>query len=379
MTRLYSYRAYKSVLAVFLLLSVLLSACGDATSTPAVPAGGTSGAGPSSPLPATATPTSKPVSASVATPTRSSLPTVTSLAATPSPKPVATGPGKLVYESAEPLHVIYAVNPDGTAKTKIADGMSPVLSPDGKRVAYVKITAGQFGIRPFDSVVEVANLDGSGKQELCKLKQNYVVSLLRWSPRDRFIAYREAPSNTDGIPQIGLCNTADKQTGEVIRNQAKTVMLYDWSPDGENAIWLVGPDFDRLKLYYGDPDKGGQGAVEIAAGLHRIPDGPFSTGYNTARFSPDGKTIAVSGSKLFFVSVPGQKSPLDGRTIDLGSSASVVNIAFSPDGKTLAVVLFSTAGYPYMKLVDLGDKQFGKISEIPDGPYRAISLDWSRQ
>jgi Tol biopolymer transport system component len=324
--------------------------------------------------------TKAPANNSAATPTATVVdaPTMTAAAKPPS-TPVASGPGKLVYESGEPQNVIYAVNPDGTGKTKIADGRTPVLSPDGKRVAYVRVTSGELGVRPFKSVIEVANLDGSGKQQLCTLKENYVVGLLRWSPRERFIAYREAPSNTDGIPQIGQCSTADKQIAAVKRTQGDPVMLYDWSPDGDNALWLAGPDLENLKLYYGDPDKGGQGAVEIAKGLYRIGAGPFSTDYNTARFLPDGKTIAVSGSKLFFISVPGQKSPLEGKVIDLGSETLASAVAFSPDGKTIAAIIYGSSGYPSLKLIDLSDKNFGKVSDLPNSPIRATSVDWSRQ
>ncbi len=57
--------------------------------------------------------------------------------------------------------------------------------------------------------------------------------------------------------------------------------------------------------------------------------------YPTVRFSPDGKTIAVGGTSLYFTSTPGQKSPLEGQKY-LGGE--VDQLAWSPDSRALALI-----------------------------------------
>jgi Tol biopolymer transport system component len=93
--------------------------------------------------------------------------------------------------------------------------------------------------------------------------------------------------------------------------------------------------------------------------------------YPAARFSPDGKTIAVLGSKIFFVSTPGQNSPLAGKTVDLYSFA---NFAWSPDGKGLAIMAGATPNAPNrIWMVDIATGR----SEVLATDI--ISMDWSRQ
>ncbi len=46
-----------------------------------------------------------------------------------------TYPGQLVYKSQN--DGIFLINPDGTGRRKLAEGSSPVLSADGKRLAFV--------------------------------------------------------------------------------------------------------------------------------------------------------------------------------------------------------------------------------------------------
>src|SRR5690348_5379959 len=109
-----SDKFYLLTALLILILLVTLGACGDPspTATPVVPTA------------AANTPNTSTVAAATtasAKTTAVTLPTVTSLpaktpAATAIPattKPVAPGPGKIAFDTAEPNSAIYVLNPDG--------------------------------------------------------------------------------------------------------------------------------------------------------------------------------------------------------------------------------------------------------------------------
>ncbi len=55
-------------------------------------------------------------------------------------------PGKLVY--VDPNKQIFTINSDGTNRTKIAEGSTPLFSPDGKQVAFINrkpLSGAEFG------------------------------------------------------------------------------------------------------------------------------------------------------------------------------------------------------------------------------------------
>jgi WD40 repeat protein len=105
--------------------------------------------------------------------------------------------------------------------------------------------------------------------------------------------------------------------------------------------------------------------------------GASSNIYTAAKFSPDGKTIAVGGEKIFFLSVPGQKSPLEGQVIEGYSGVS--QIAWSPDGQALAIrgVGSTSNNNTPLQIIDLvGGRVTGKITTVVDNVWM---FDWTRQ
>lgn len=351
---------------VILAITLALSACGnDPTPTSAPPAANpTATAAPQTTKPATPlTPT-----AVASLPTITANPTATKPASLSTATPLPAGPGKIVYDT--PDGAIYLVNPDGSGKTKIGDGRSPIFSPDGKQIAYAALFEGQtIGTRPFKAGIQTVNLDGSNRQNLCEAKADYLINPLRWSPRNRYIAYNQVPSNSDGISTVSQCGTADKVASEVKRSQGTPLMIYDWSPDGNYAIWQN----DKGQVFYGDPDKGGEGAVTLTNGEYAANFFGDVKFYTAARFSPDGKTIALAGEKLFFVSAPGQKSALAGKTLDIRDISS---LAWSPNGQKLVISAFGPQGFGSLKVLDLSEKQFGQATPLAE---RSGRVDWSRQ
>jgi Tol biopolymer transport system component len=279
--------------------------------------------------------------------------------------------GRIVYENNN--KEIMLINPDGSGRIKVTNGQSPIFAPDGKRLAFV-IRAEDFETNPnAKDIMYTVNLDGSGRQEMCSGQNRQYLILSRWSPRDRFIAFGSVPRQTDGFPLIFLCNTTDKKANAGVKpSQGYASVFYDWTPDGENALWHV-YETNSWGIYYGDPDKNGAGAVRLAS-LDDLPVGLPTPEYTSARFSPDGKTVAIMtyNGKLSFVSVPGQKSPLEGKVIDKLSERYSGSLAWSPDGKAIA---FYEAKNNALRIIDVAD-QFGKVTTLATDV--GGSLDWSR-
>jgi len=291
--------------------------------------------------------------------------------------------GKLVYSDYEGN--ITLINPDGSGKKIVGHGKNPLFSPDGQRVAFtVELPATQNAYYGGDRIVSV-NLDGSGRQEMCTSKPNYGFELLRWSPRGRFIALIELLQAVEGDPgYVSMCPIASSKPNDPLTmRQGAIRWIYDWTVDGENALWQTQENGSNdFALYYGDPDKFGDGAIKLTNGQYLSPygmQGDPRRSYHNARFSPDGKTIAVVGEKIFFLSVPGQKSPLEGKV--LNGFQTFQDIAWSPDGRALAFLNVETDASSnskaLLKIVEVGPDQMpGKVISID---ANISQFDWSRQ
>ncbi|MEI6043621.1 MAG: hypothetical protein WCS37_04415 [Chloroflexota bacterium] len=143
-----------------------------------------------------------------------------------------------------------------------------------------------------------------------------------------------SPKNGPGTDY--LCNVADKTLSPDIKtSQGLVAGAYDWTPDGNSAVWQASTNYDNFQLYFGDPDKAGSGAVLLKPKVDNrySPDG-FRY-YGAIRISPDGRTITVGGTSLIFLSVPSYHSPLEGQNFIGGASNS---LAWSPDGRALVLL-----------------------------------------
>jgi|GEM_PF-2506599 len=367
----------KSLTILFIILmTTLLVACGDSTlaTAPVAITITTTNSATVSSNPTAVPTTTKPATTNVVPTVK---PTTTSPATTAAPtsKPTQNGlVGKIAYNTFDPndLPEIYVINPDGTGKVRIAQGRSPLFSPDGKQVAFLtrldKVEPG--GWRKVG--IYTANLDGSDKKLYCSGSGNAQLDLVRWSPRNRYIIMN---GSEIGPGMLLFCNLADGKYTPVFSDKSGAISkVFDWTPDGENALWQAGEDYHDLNLYYGNPDKGGKDAIQLTNNQNRhtdkLPQGlQIFSYYFFARFSPDGKTIAVGGTKIFFISTPGQKSPLEGKVIE-GIGSSLTGLAWSPDGKAVA---YSDWDSKAVKIVDMDS---GKVTTLENTGFLG---DWTRQ
>jgi len=297
-----------------------------------------------------------------------------SATATP-PSASAIYPGKIVYETGtgDRNAPVYVMNADGSGKVKVGDGRSPVFSPDGNRVAYYFQGSPIPDSPGSNAAIRSVNLDGSVTKDEATFGVNSFLTLVRWSPSGHYIAVNHTQN---GPGAISLFDTTTGKTGDSLKYlQGDVSLIFDWTPDGSNALWQASLVYGDMKnLYFGNPDTRGDGALQLTHGENQIVRDPFHY-YACARISPDGKTIAVAGTKVFFLSVPGQVSPLDGKSLD--GLSDVYSLSWSPDGRALAVATgqqFSPNGTGRtLSVVDIASSQV--ITTVP-GAGRA---DWSRQ
>ena len=245
-------------------------------------------------------------------------------------------PGKIVFDTVLPdgPATISIMNPDGSGRVEIAAGRSPLFGPDGTRIAFLaplRAAGGPGG--PVGTVaIRATNLDGSQPRDLCTVDGNAQLDLVRWSPRNRYIALN------GGQNPPGALFMCDLGTGTlstpVTTGTGPAAEVFDWTAGETARLWQAATPAGDWRLYYGNVDVA-EGALQVTHGENRA-DTYGLLHYPAARLSPDGKTIAIAGARLYFKSVPGQVSPLDGKTI--AGLAQPARVAWSPDSRALAVV-----------------------------------------
>jgi hypothetical protein len=104
--------------------------------------------------------------------------------------------GKIVFESShEGNSEIYVVDADGSNQTKLTNNdlthdEDPAWSPDGKKIAYLSVTAG--GAEGGSIFLRVMNADGSNNQLLLSYLGRSQDVFFMWSPDGKQILVREA-------------------------------------------------------------------------------------------------------------------------------------------------------------------------------------------
>ena len=217
---------------------------------------------------------------------------------------------------------------DGIA---IAQGSTPIFSPDASRVAFIGDSNGELS-----NLIQSVALDGSDKRNHCTVSGKYFFSLIRYAPDGNSILVGQ---QTVGVHQLFSCNLATGKLNGPLTLNGTTQLLptFDWTKDGRHAVWQYPDNANNDgNLYYGDPNNLAQGQAVTNQ------ENSTSGYYEDATLSPDGKTIAIAGDALFFVSVPGQTSPLAGKVFFKGLSPS--RLVWSSNGSEILVVVSGPDG-----------------------------------
>lgn len=229
---------------------------------------------------------------------------------------------------------IYSVNPDGgrlvnVTRSPLSRESTPVVSPDGSRVAYTRHTDG-------DVHVYVMNSDGSGKRRVSTDNGRAP----KWSPDGRRIAWATLSddgvyvANADGTDARGLADDAEGSG-------------FAWSPS-------------RREIAYPRPE--GIAVDRVDGGGRRVL-GTRAQDVQDPAWSPDGTTIAfLAAGGLHVIRADGSGERL------LAQADWVPSAAWSPDSR---LILFGRGGSIGVIRADgrseklLTRREWGEVSSGP--------------
>jgi dipeptidyl aminopeptidase/acylaminoacyl peptidase len=129
---------------------------------------------------------------------------------------------------------IWAVNANGGQPRLIADGQTPAIAPDGKRLVY--LSKGQ---------IWTATLDGQGQKPEQLLQLRGSVDRLRWSPDGAHIAF---VSNRDDHSFIAVYTLAQKSI-TFLEPSTDFDIAFAWSPDSRHIALLRIPSVRDAILF----------------------------------------------------------------------------------------------------------------------------------
>ena len=206
----------------------------------------------------------------------------------------------------------------------------PALSPDGRRIAFVRFSGAT-------SDIYLMNADGSN---VSRLTVGMDLSYPSWSPDGRSLA-----AATSDMPYWGEIYLLDAdKNGKSPVKIASGASMPTWSPDGKRIAFvaLSGDDgFHALEISNVD----GSGIVEL------VPQAPHSI--NHPAWSPDGTRIAFSECNDAKCEV--NVISLNGALLWKTSLGSVYGPRWSPDGRWLAFT-FSDWVNEYVAFTDASGK-----------------------
>lgn len=217
----------------------------------------------------------------------------------------------LTCSSFVPVRAASDVSPlksfDLDAARSIVSVSEPSISPDGKRVVYVR-SHGDFKADKTLSELAIVNVDGTESRTVTRERES--VSTPRWSPRGNGLAFLAAPQSGKP-PQLFVMPMDGGDAQQVTKNSAG-IESFAWKPDGAQLAFVARDDAPDAK------------AIEKHLDLFETTDEHYLT------------RAASQPSHLWLVGRDGSGA----KQLTHGAMSVVVGegawLAWSPDGKTLA-------------------------------------------
>lgn len=237
---------------------------------------------------------------------------------------------------------IWTMNADGTVPTNLLSGgvdeEQPAWSPDGRRIAFARVSGSPSGCGVGD--IYVMDVDGSNVTQLTTNSLGTVATEPTWSPDGTRIAYtlgqQDATCN-DGDSEIWMMN-ADGTGQTAVTSGGIGIYNGDgepaWSPDGTKIAftgWRGASGNQLFGIFTINPD---------GSGITRLTGYPISFVHTySPAWSPDGQRIAYERSDAWTGSDEIWVMNADGS----GHTAVTQNgfltnwsPAWSPDGQQIA-------------------------------------------
>ena len=259
----------------------------------------------------------------------------------------------VIKSEKNPIGTLYVVSTLGGRSQKILDGIdSPVtFSPDGKRIAYAR---GSYPASD-ESVIMVANADGSGARILAKRKRpGLFVPIFytgpSWSPDGKRIAASVASG--PGSAKI-IAIDANSGAEEVVSSGWITAQMVTWMPSGDSLVAVTSRDGSDEQVWL----------VPYPAGEPTRLTNDFYS-YRMPTVTADGsKIVAVAqdmDAELWHVPLDGASEP---RKIVDGKAVGTYGLSVAPDG-SLAFVVLENGNYD----VWIADANGGNQRQLTSSP-----------
>ncbi len=228
---------------------------------------------------------------------------------------------------------VWLIAPDGANATKLVDGpvSSPRWSPDGTRLAYVRL------VDPEKFLFELflIDADGTSPRQLTYGSSGAMHSL-SWSPDGTRIAIVFEPSTAD--PEGGI---TERQVRVIPVDGGEPVTVYEhafariggWSPDGTRLLVYPEGVWDDGGIFVARADGSGVERLTEASGVQVEVTGWTPVG----GYSPDGSRILFSSGKEGPDRIEVMNADGSGRRfLTEGGTVSEFQATWSRDGQHIA-------------------------------------------
>jgi len=229
----------------------------------------------------------------------------------------------------------------------------PTLSPDGKRIIFLKMLQGL-------EQMFIANVDGSGERQLSH--DDADVEDPAWSPDGRQVAYVRLDGQKNSLHVMNLDETADRR----LTPPTQSPIHPAWTPDGRSILYCTNDDLDP-------PRKNAAEIYRIDLATGRITT-VISGGVNTYPVpSPDGRKIAFR--KMLDVNSEVFVADADGSNIKNLTDHPAFEgwPAWSPDSRRIAFGANRNSSYQIFVM----DADGRNVKLVANTEGRATAPKWS--
>lgn len=239
------------------------------------------------------------------------------------------------------------------APVTFSQNYDPSLSPDGKRMVFLKMLEGK-------EQLFIANSDGSGEKRL--LNDRADIEDPAWSPDGSRVAYVRIANGKKAIHVMNIDATGDRR----VTPPNQSPIHPEWTPDGKALLYCTDDDLDpprknAAEVYRLDLDSGKIRTL-ISGGVNTYPVA-----------SPDGRKIAFR--KMLDINSEVFVADADGRNLrNLTDHPAFEGWpAWSPDGKRIAFAANRNSSYQIFVM----DADGGNVQLAANTEGRATAPKWS--